>query len=115
MYLLRTGAAWGESSLTFPSIRPWRRRRVKFRLRPSVAVCVYGPMRKAGRGQRGDDQQRLKISGIARTETFFQDFDGDEDELIEEAVIHVEDEPVIGEFHQDPDSDSSGDDDSERD
>ncbi|KAF3602160.1 hypothetical protein F2Q69_00033895 [Brassica cretica] len=31
----------------------------------------------------------------------------------EEAVVHVEDEPVIGEFHQDPDSDSSGDDDSE--
>nr|VDD51269.1 unnamed protein product [Brassica oleracea] len=26
----------------------------------------------------------------------------------EEAVVHVEDEPVIGEFHQDPDSDSSG-------
>uniref|UniRef100_A0A0D3BT88 Uncharacterized protein n=1 Tax=Brassica oleracea var. oleracea TaxID=109376 RepID=A0A0D3BT88_BRAOL len=25
----------------------------------------------------------------------------------EEAVVHVEDEPVIGEFHQDPDSDSS--------
>ncbi|KAL0683342.1 hypothetical protein Bca4012_050190 [Brassica carinata] len=33
----------------------------------------------------------------------------------EEAVVHVEDEPVIGEFHQDPDSDSSGDDDSETD
>ncbi|WZZ88060.1 hypothetical protein YC2023_116639 [Brassica napus] len=32
-----------------------------------------------------------------------------------EAVVHVEDEPVIGEFHQDPDSDSSGDDDSETD
>ena len=31
----------------------------------------------------------------------------------EEAVIHVEDELVIGELHQDPDSDSSGDDDSE--
>ncbi|WZZ42664.1 hypothetical protein YC2023_038923 [Brassica napus] len=31
----------------------------------------------------------------------------------EEAVVHVEDEPEIGEFHQDPDSDSSGDDDSE--
>ncbi|WZZ15161.1 hypothetical protein YC2023_108250 [Brassica napus] len=31
----------------------------------------------------------------------------------EEAVVHVEDEPKIGEFHQDPDSDSSGDDDSE--
>ena len=31
----------------------------------------------------------------------------------EEAVVHVEDEPVIGEFHQDLDSDSSGDDDSE--
>ncbi|KAG5378565.1 hypothetical protein IGI04_026407 [Brassica rapa subsp. trilocularis] len=31
----------------------------------------------------------------------------------EEAAVHVEDEPVIGEFHQDPDSDSSGDDDSE--
>uniref|UniRef100_A0A0D3CKE4 Uncharacterized protein n=1 Tax=Brassica oleracea var. oleracea TaxID=109376 RepID=A0A0D3CKE4_BRAOL len=26
----------------------------------------------------------------------------------EEAVVHVEDEPVIGEFHEDPDSDSSG-------
>ncbi|KAG5416394.1 hypothetical protein IGI04_003961 [Brassica rapa subsp. trilocularis] len=26
----------------------------------------------------------------------------------EEAAVHVEDEPVIGEFHQDPDSDSSG-------
>ncbi|KAF3574083.1 hypothetical protein F2Q69_00058236 [Brassica cretica] len=33
----------------------------------------------------------------------------------EEAVVHVDDEPVIGEFHQDPDSDSSGDDDSETD
>ncbi|WZZ49847.1 hypothetical protein YC2023_049954 [Brassica napus] len=33
----------------------------------------------------------------------------------EEVVVHVEDEPVIGEFHQDPDSDSSGDDDSETD
>ncbi|WZZ66298.1 hypothetical protein YC2023_077668 [Brassica napus] len=33
----------------------------------------------------------------------------------EEAVVHVEDEPVIREFHQDPDSDSSGDDDSETD
>ncbi|WZZ59969.1 hypothetical protein YC2023_060076 [Brassica napus] len=33
----------------------------------------------------------------------------------EEAVVHVEDEPVVGEFHQDPDSDSSGDDDSETD
>ncbi|WZZ77876.1 hypothetical protein YC2023_098448 [Brassica napus] len=33
----------------------------------------------------------------------------------EEAVVHVEDEPVIGEFHQDPNSDSSGDDDSETD
>uniref|UniRef100_A0A0D3DDB9 Uncharacterized protein n=1 Tax=Brassica oleracea var. oleracea TaxID=109376 RepID=A0A0D3DDB9_BRAOL len=33
----------------------------------------------------------------------------------EEAVVHVEDEPVIGEFHQDPDSDSSSDDDSETD
>ncbi|KAG2281637.1 hypothetical protein Bca52824_052857 [Brassica carinata] len=33
----------------------------------------------------------------------------------EEAVVHVEDEPVIGEFHLDPDSDSSGDDDSETD
>uniref|UniRef100_A0A0D3BG45 diacylglycerol O-acyltransferase n=1 Tax=Brassica oleracea var. oleracea TaxID=109376 RepID=A0A0D3BG45_BRAOL len=33
----------------------------------------------------------------------------------EEAVVHVEDEPVIGEFHEDPDSDSSGDDDSETD
>ncbi|WZZ87868.1 hypothetical protein YC2023_116447 [Brassica napus] len=32
-----------------------------------------------------------------------------------EVVVHVEDEPVIGEFHQDPDSDSSGDDDSETD
>uniref|UniRef100_A0A0D3BAR9 Uncharacterized protein n=1 Tax=Brassica oleracea var. oleracea TaxID=109376 RepID=A0A0D3BAR9_BRAOL len=31
----------------------------------------------------------------------------------EEAVVHVEDEPEIREFHQDPDSDSSGDDDSE--
>ncbi|WZZ40833.1 hypothetical protein YC2023_037092 [Brassica napus] len=31
------------------------------------------------------------------------------------AVVHVEDEPVIGEFHQDPDSDSSADDDSETD
>uniref|UniRef100_A0A0D3AA39 DUF4216 domain-containing protein n=1 Tax=Brassica oleracea var. oleracea TaxID=109376 RepID=A0A0D3AA39_BRAOL len=31
----------------------------------------------------------------------------------EEAVVHVEDEPEIGEFHQDPDSDSSGDDDSD--
>ncbi|KAL0649059.1 hypothetical protein Bca4012_091749 [Brassica carinata] len=36
-------------------------------------------------------------------------------DLGEEAVVHVEDEPVIGEFHQDPDSDSSGDDDSETD
>ncbi|KAF3582298.1 hypothetical protein DY000_02035083 [Brassica cretica] len=33
----------------------------------------------------------------------------------EEAVVHVEDDPVIGEFHQDLDSDSSGDDDSETD
>ncbi|WZZ42782.1 hypothetical protein YC2023_039041 [Brassica napus] len=33
-------------------------------------------------------------------------------EFGEEAVVHVEDEPVIGEFHQDPNSDSSGDDDS---
>ncbi|KAF3509209.1 hypothetical protein F2Q69_00009490 [Brassica cretica] len=33
----------------------------------------------------------------------------------EEAVVHVEDEPVIGEFHQDPDSDSSGDEESETD
>ncbi|KAG5414720.1 hypothetical protein IGI04_002287 [Brassica rapa subsp. trilocularis] len=33
----------------------------------------------------------------------------------EEAAVHIEDEPVIGEFHQDPDSDSSGDDDSETD
>uniref|UniRef100_A0A0D3EAM0 Uncharacterized protein n=1 Tax=Brassica oleracea var. oleracea TaxID=109376 RepID=A0A0D3EAM0_BRAOL len=33
----------------------------------------------------------------------------------EEAVVHVEDEPVIGEFHKDQDSDSSGDDDSETD
>uniref|UniRef100_A0A0D3CIB2 DUF4216 domain-containing protein n=1 Tax=Brassica oleracea var. oleracea TaxID=109376 RepID=A0A0D3CIB2_BRAOL len=33
----------------------------------------------------------------------------------EEAVVHVEDEPVIGEFHQDLDSDSSGDDDLETD
>ncbi|RID62779.1 hypothetical protein BRARA_E01827 [Brassica rapa] len=33
----------------------------------------------------------------------------------EEAAVHVEDEPVIGEFHQDPDSDSSGDDNSETD
>ncbi|WZZ25379.1 hypothetical protein YC2023_008780 [Brassica napus] len=33
----------------------------------------------------------------------------------EESVVHVEDEPVIGEFHQDPDSDSSVDDDSETD
>nr|VDC87987.1 unnamed protein product [Brassica oleracea] len=32
-----------------------------------------------------------------------------------EAVVHVEDEPVIGEFHQDPYSDSSGNDDSETD
>ncbi|WZZ70186.1 hypothetical protein YC2023_081556 [Brassica napus] len=32
-----------------------------------------------------------------------------------EAVVHVEDEPVIGEFHQNPNSDSSGDDDSETD
>ncbi|KAF3542358.1 hypothetical protein DY000_02005596 [Brassica cretica] len=31
----------------------------------------------------------------------------------EEAVVHVEDESENGEFHQDPDSDSSGDDDSE--
>ena len=31
----------------------------------------------------------------------------------EEAVVHVEDEPEIGKFHQDQDSDSSGDDDSE--
>uniref|UniRef100_A0A0D3CZ68 Uncharacterized protein n=1 Tax=Brassica oleracea var. oleracea TaxID=109376 RepID=A0A0D3CZ68_BRAOL len=31
----------------------------------------------------------------------------------EEAVVHLEDEQEIGEFHQDPDSDSSGDDDSE--
>ena len=31
----------------------------------------------------------------------------------EEAVVHVEDEQEIGEFHQDPDSDSSGDDYSE--
>uniref|UniRef100_A0A0D3A912 DUF4216 domain-containing protein n=1 Tax=Brassica oleracea var. oleracea TaxID=109376 RepID=A0A0D3A912_BRAOL len=31
----------------------------------------------------------------------------------EEAVVHIEDEPEIGEFHQDPDSDSSGDYDSE--
>uniref|UniRef100_A0A0D2ZXI5 DUF4216 domain-containing protein n=1 Tax=Brassica oleracea var. oleracea TaxID=109376 RepID=A0A0D2ZXI5_BRAOL len=31
----------------------------------------------------------------------------------EEAVVHVEDEPEIGEFRQYPDSDSSGDDDSE--
>ncbi|KAF3554841.1 hypothetical protein F2Q69_00015468 [Brassica cretica] len=33
----------------------------------------------------------------------------------EETVVHVDDESVIGEFHQDPDSDSSGDDDSETD
>ncbi|KAF3554857.1 hypothetical protein F2Q69_00016314 [Brassica cretica] len=33
----------------------------------------------------------------------------------EETVVHVEDEPVIGEFHQDPNSDSSGDEDSETD
>uniref|UniRef100_A0A0D3A2I3 Uncharacterized protein n=1 Tax=Brassica oleracea var. oleracea TaxID=109376 RepID=A0A0D3A2I3_BRAOL len=31
----------------------------------------------------------------------------------EEAVVHVDDEQEIGEFHQDPDSDSSGDDDLE--
>uniref|UniRef100_A0A0D2ZT43 Uncharacterized protein n=1 Tax=Brassica oleracea var. oleracea TaxID=109376 RepID=A0A0D2ZT43_BRAOL len=31
----------------------------------------------------------------------------------EEVVVHAEDEPEIEEFHQDPDSDSSGDDDSE--
>ncbi|KAF3580619.1 hypothetical protein DY000_02029874 [Brassica cretica] len=36
-------------------------------------------------------------------------------DFAEEAVVHVEDEPVIGEFHQDPDSDSFGDDDSETD
>ncbi|KAL0701875.1 hypothetical protein Bca4012_057997 [Brassica carinata] len=36
-------------------------------------------------------------------------------DFAEEAVVHAEDEPVIGEFHQDPDSDSSGDDDSETD
>ncbi|KAG5376100.1 hypothetical protein IGI04_040696, partial [Brassica rapa subsp. trilocularis] len=28
-------------------------------------------------------------------------------DFVEEAAVHVEDEPVIGEFHQDPDSDSS--------
>ncbi|WZZ50179.1 hypothetical protein YC2023_050286 [Brassica napus] len=33
--------------------------------------------------------------------------------VVDLTVVHVEDEPVIGEFHQDPDSDSSGDDDSE--
>ncbi|KAL0886519.1 hypothetical protein Bca101_010502 [Brassica carinata] len=36
-------------------------------------------------------------------------------DFVEEAVVHAEDEPVIGEFHQDPDSDSSGDDDSKTD
>ena len=34
-------------------------------------------------------------------------------EKVTNDVVHVEDEPEIGEFHQDPDSDSSGDDDSE--
>ncbi|KAL0897209.1 hypothetical protein Bca101_081170 [Brassica carinata] len=36
-------------------------------------------------------------------------------DFAEEAVVHAEDEPVIGEFHQDPNSNSSGDDDSETD
>ncbi|KAG5394760.1 hypothetical protein IGI04_024723, partial [Brassica rapa subsp. trilocularis] len=68
------------------------------------------------RGETFDDWIREMVVGpnfvVKSYPRFSEDLGGvglvvDLTDFGEEAAVHVEDEPVIGEFHQDPDSDSS--------
>ncbi|WZZ50284.1 hypothetical protein YC2023_050391 [Brassica napus] len=87
--------------------------RVRNRDDPWVTVTRLNPRgRVQGSSELEDPLQPSTSGNLSAAE----DFAGvglvvDLTDFGEEAVVHVEDEPVIGEFHQDPDSDSSGDDD----
>ncbi|WZY77144.1 hypothetical protein YC2023_023528 [Brassica napus] len=91
--------------------------RVRNRDDPWVTVTRLNPRgRVQGSSELEDPLQPSTSSNLSAAE----DLGGvglvvDLTDFGEEAAVHVEDEPVIGEFHQDPDSDSSGDDDSETD
>nr|VDD38735.1 unnamed protein product [Brassica oleracea] len=91
--------------------------RVRNRDDPWVIVTRLNPRGRVQRSSELEDPLQPSTSGNLRAA---EDLAGvglvvDLTDFGEEAVVHVEDEPVIGEFHQDPDSDSSGDDDSETD
>uniref|UniRef100_A0A0D3DMP5 DUF4216 domain-containing protein n=1 Tax=Brassica oleracea var. oleracea TaxID=109376 RepID=A0A0D3DMP5_BRAOL len=91
--------------------------RVRNRDDPWVTVTRLNPRGRVQRSSELEDPLQPSTSGnLSATE----DLAGvglvvDLTDFREKVVVHVEDEPVIGEFHQDPDSDSSGDDDSETD
>ncbi|KAL0733288.1 hypothetical protein Bca4012_009498 [Brassica carinata] len=91
--------------------------RVRNRDDPWVTVTRLNPRgRVQGSSELEDPLQPITSGNLSAAEDVAEgglvvDFT----DFVEEAVVHAEDEPVIGEFHQDPDSDSSGDDDSETD
>lgn len=89
--------------------------RIRNRDDPWVTVTRLNPRgRVQGSSELEDPLQPITSSNLSAAEDVagvglvvdFTDF-------AEEAVVHAQDEPVIGEFHQDPDSDSSADDESE--
>ncbi|WZZ36485.1 hypothetical protein YC2023_019886 [Brassica napus] len=83
--------------------------RVRNRYDPWVTVTRLNPRgRVQGSSELEDPLQPSTSGNLSATE----DLAGvglvvDLTDFGEEVVVHVEDEPVIGEFHQDPDSDSS--------
>ncbi|KAL0733768.1 hypothetical protein Bca4012_009978 [Brassica carinata] len=89
--------------------------RVRNRDDPWVTVTRLNPRgRVQGSSELEDPLQPITSGNLIAAENVAEgSLVVDLTDFAEEAVVHAEDEPVIGEFHQDPDS--SGDDDSETD
>ena len=87
--------------------------RVTNRDDPWVTVTLLNPRGRVQGSSEMQDPLQPSTSGNLRAEGDVAAIDlvVDFTEFGDEAVVHVEDEAEIGEFHQDPDSDSSGDDD----
>uniref|UniRef100_A0A0D3BFE8 DUF4216 domain-containing protein n=1 Tax=Brassica oleracea var. oleracea TaxID=109376 RepID=A0A0D3BFE8_BRAOL len=82
---------------------------------PWVTVTSLNPRgRVQGSSEREDPLQPSTSGNLSAVEDFAAvGLIVDLTDFGEEAVVHVEDEPEIEKFHQDPDLDSSGDDDLE--
>ncbi|XP_056844412.1 uncharacterized protein LOC130509096 [Raphanus sativus] len=87
--------------------------RVTNRDDPWVTVTALNPRSRVQGSSELEDPLQPNTSGnlSAAGDVAAVDLVIDFTDFGDEAVVHVEDEPEIGEFHQDPDSDSSGGDD----